>query len=244
MNLLPLDSEWERLLNVNDCLPAFAEIMNGWYPTDDEIERFVKCWLREGIPFCFHQHPAAYGRLRDTVAARLSEEPLNVGIVGSGRIGFSLNPSKQLQRFCKNRSDLDLFLVSDRWFRDLLDDYEYGVARSEELSYTLDLKTSENIARNRKTVEGSSWKGTARRGFIDSNMVPFLPKYWQSKSVLIIDRMLDDIKKEVAEPPFDWRMPDRKRLSLRVYRDWDSFFRQSQLSLQKTVEQLSKGEDN
>lgn len=95
------------------CLPSGAfECLPDPAPEDGDLEKFVRLWLTEGVPFAFKDRPIVYEALREWVAALLDIFPKDVSMVGSARIGFSLAPQKQLREFTVGSSDLDLFVVS------------------------------------------------------------------------------------------------------------------------------------
>jgi hypothetical protein len=66
-------------------------------------------------PFAFRSRPAEYEEFREEVAARLGVEGDDVVIVGSARLGFSLNPDHLLTQFT-HKSDIDLVIVSSLVF--------------------------------------------------------------------------------------------------------------------------------
>ncbi|QDT48753.1 hypothetical protein Pan258_27980 [Symmachiella dynata] len=56
-----------------------------------------------------------YFRLRTLVAGKFEVHPNDVLIVGSGKLGFSIAPSKRYQPF-GDSSDLDVVIISERFF--------------------------------------------------------------------------------------------------------------------------------
>jgi hypothetical protein len=70
--------------------------------------------------------PDEYYRLRTAVSQEFSLHTNDVLVVGSGKLGFSIAPTKQFRLFGET-SDLDVVIVSDRLF-DLIwkDVYQYS----------------------------------------------------------------------------------------------------------------------
>ncbi len=69
-----------------------------------------------------------YFDLRSYVAEKFQEHPNNVLVVGSGKLGFSVAPTKRYQLF-GDRSDIDVVIVSERLFNYVWSDllrYEIG----------------------------------------------------------------------------------------------------------------------
>jgi hypothetical protein len=71
-------------------------------------------WLLKEKGF---QNPnATYDEIKLFFADRFSLSNNNIGVVGSAKTGFSLNPDKNFRAFDKEESDIDVVLVSDKHF--------------------------------------------------------------------------------------------------------------------------------
>lgn len=66
-------------------------------------------------PWAFRASPAEYDDFRGELAHRLSVDAAEITLVGSGRLGFSLNPHHLLSAFGA-ASDLDVVIVSSATF--------------------------------------------------------------------------------------------------------------------------------
>lgn len=129
--------------------PELARLKGTYPPSDDmrtaigtgERERrtVARLWLSEGIPYAFRECPALYEEVRSWLAAQLEVHPKAVGMVGSGRIGYSMKPREWGCRYDPSSSDLDLLVVSaslfdrlkqdfQRWRRD----YDHGLVKPGE----------------------------------------------------------------------------------------------------------------
>jgi len=78
-------------------------------------ESLVDEYLFRGVPFAFRERPEEYNILLEHIATSLDVPRTSITLVGSGRIGFSLNPDKFGASF-SDKSDLDILVVSDLWF--------------------------------------------------------------------------------------------------------------------------------
>jgi hypothetical protein len=94
------------------------------YPSKDEFaelldsrdhEKIVNELLIAGVPFAFSDSPDAYDLLRSTLGAALRLPVDTMTVIGSGRMGFSLNPEKYGVPFSPE-SDLDVAVVSAELF--------------------------------------------------------------------------------------------------------------------------------
>ncbi|MGV9409729.1 hypothetical protein ACWDOP_07420 [Nocardia sp. NPDC003693] len=81
---------------------------------DKNVSYFVTARLFEGTPAIWPEE-VEYVRWRHIVADRLDVDPVGVQLVGSARLGYSLNPDKEFRVFHEN-SDLDIAIVSPEIF--------------------------------------------------------------------------------------------------------------------------------
>lgn len=98
-----------------------SESLAGEYPSADEFKRIllarsldsvVRDYLFQGTPFAFRDQPALMDTLRDHLCR---DESLNLSrrdiiVVGSGKLGFSLNPYN-FPRCFTDDSDFDVLVV-------------------------------------------------------------------------------------------------------------------------------------
>lgn len=81
----------------------------------EEPEDVVRDHIFTGEPFVFSDHPSLYSTLRGIIARGVGLAPESVILVGSAKLGFSLDPSKFGAPF-SDTSDLDLLVVSSEKF--------------------------------------------------------------------------------------------------------------------------------
>ncbi len=72
-------------------------------------------WVLSTTPFAFRSARGAYSAFRLEVSQLLDVHPADICLVGSGQLGFSLNPWHLLSAFDRS-SDLDLVVVSSDIF--------------------------------------------------------------------------------------------------------------------------------
>jgi hypothetical protein len=82
----------------------------------EDSRRFAALWLAEGVPFAFLDYPGAFQAAREVLAHDLKVSFRDVSLVGSARIGYSLNPEKFGNAFQPGVSDIDLFVVNEKLF--------------------------------------------------------------------------------------------------------------------------------
>ncbi len=92
----------------------FRELLS--QKTDSEL--LDLCLHDEVAPYVFEPTPTTWGMFRDVLGSRLDVAPTEVRIVGSGRLGFSMKPGKNLRLF-EDTSDIDVVIVDADSFDEL-----------------------------------------------------------------------------------------------------------------------------
>jgi hypothetical protein len=97
------------------------------YPTVDDFKQLllsqplsnlVEDHIFQGFPFVFRQTPEALDVLKRHLFSELGADPDNISIVGSARIGFSLNPDNFPRGFSE-ASDIDVLIVDKGLFDEI-----------------------------------------------------------------------------------------------------------------------------
>lgn len=88
------------------------------YLTSKQPTEIVQTCLFDSTPHCFAPSPELYKRFRKEICDHFDIHPQNFAIVGSAKLGFSLNPAKFGQPFAE-ASDIDVVLVSEELFQSL-----------------------------------------------------------------------------------------------------------------------------
>jgi len=202
-------------------------------PSDKEIEDFVSLWLAEGAAECFSHAPITFQLLRSFVGRRLGVLSRDVGLTGSGKIGFSLSPDKSFSDFDRQGSDLDIFVVSSEWFARLTADFNLGLRIALENRADYNERELEFLNSNREQVPRN-----IRRGFIDANKIPYHPKRFLSHSARRCFLASKKVRDYLLEEPHQWKL---KRSHIRVYRDWPAAVRQQAISVKSALQKLSAG---
>jgi hypothetical protein len=89
----------------------FIELLRTRTPLD-----IVNEYLLTGTPFAFEAEPQNYDLFRSVLANALRVQQNDVTVVGSGRIGFSLDPSRYGNPYSPTTSDIDTVIVNAELF--------------------------------------------------------------------------------------------------------------------------------
>jgi hypothetical protein len=95
-------------------LSGLREFWKEFSSLGHEVDYFVTARLFDGMPAVWPKE-LNYIRWRHLVAVELGVDPMAVQLVGSARLGYSINPKKNFKRF-DDESDLDIAVVSPELF--------------------------------------------------------------------------------------------------------------------------------
>lgn len=97
--------------------------------------QIVRKYLCHGAPYIFEAHDELYLDLKDKVADFFKVSTLNVVIIGSSKLGFSIKPD-QLWKHIHQESDIDIAIINeevfDLYWKDLFELNVKIMARTEE----------------------------------------------------------------------------------------------------------------
>jgi len=227
--------------NYLNCLPKskINELLVDRYPTPKNIleavkdmeakekEYFLRSFMSEGIPFVFSKMPLYYENIRQLIAETLEINPRDILIIGSSRLGYSLKPNKYGQLVDKN-SDIDFNIVSFNLFKKLEKCFLQWGKEYRYLYKKLKLSKKEKNSweNNIKNIPFS-----IRKGFINPIEIPNCYPLLKNIESLRIE-MTNDIEEFCNDMP--------KTISLRIYKDWLSFFKQNILTLDYLLKDIKK----
>jgi len=171
-----------------------------------------------------------YEGIREWMGMRLQIHPKNITLIGSARIGYSMSPMPAFGREFGPSSDLDFSAVDDKLFSSIVANY---------FDWESDVDAGRAVPHNAR--EKRFWDDNLKRlpdnvarGFIDPYKIPTLLKYQKVVAVMEMLFLLQERLKVTPDAP-------RVRLtSLRIYRDWNSFFQHLSLNTSLTVASFVK----
>jgi len=229
------DSAANRLLV--DRYPSSENFLDVARMIDEKEKEFLlRGFLSEGIPWIFKESPLYYENIRQLIAETLNIHPKDVLIIGSCRLGYSLC-SDNYGTCVNEQSDFDLTVISHSLFQKVKKVFlrwkkEYKFLTETSDLTRLDKKFWEN---NIKEVPRD-----ISRGFIDTIKIPV--RYPLSQSIRGLCLNLED---EINQSCKDG-IPciPKNGVSIRIYKDWSSFFKQNVLNIDYLLKDKSKKSKN
>jgi hypothetical protein len=212
--------------------PTIFENFSEQYPEAQKIQSIVKnggnyarsaiarLWLSEGIPYAFKESPILYDEIRTWLAIRLDVDPKEISMTGSARIGESLAPSKLGTKF-NDKSDLDLFIISESLLERLREDFN---------NWSFDFESDRIKPKNQQ--EEKYWKDNLSRGhsyfskgFFDAKLIPAYKDYSCAANIGNTMWLLK------AKLDLTSNAPKISEASIRCYKTWADFVRQVSINL-------------
>ncbi len=220
----------DSLKKLTDPYPPWKVVLDAAGGGREARTAVVRLWISEGIPYAFRECPAIYESVRSWLSVTLGVHAKEIGLVGSARIGASLNPRKFGKSFSCN-SDLDLFIVSEVLFGKLTEEFRQWSLAFESGTITADNPTEEKLwLNNNKAVPKN-----IRVGFLDTKYIPNHESY---PITCRIKQSMYLLSEKLKCTP---NAPAVKEASIRCYDSWDSFLRQNCLNLQDSWEKWKSG---
>lgn len=201
-----------------ETLKASASTMS-----DTDMSYVWRTWVAQGIPKLFEHNPLQFEELRKWLADQLSVSPLEIGLVGSARVGFSLAP-KKYGTVLGNHSDLDLLVVSSQVF---------SVARNDSERWLQDVRnavipsTGRYVMANFETISNN-----LRDGFLQPHMLD--SRYDSQK----LKRIAWRLGLKLSNTP---GVVTSKVKSIRIYKGWIEAERQWRRNYRLLRQHLVKG---
>lgn len=177
--------------------------------TSQEMKDFLKLYFTEGIPFAFKQNPIIFEQMKGWLSKQIDVDSKQITIIGSARIGLSLNPKKWGKPF-SDHSDLDFIIVNFELFKKYIADFQlYAEHINDKLKKRIPIRQIElaNIETMANTID---------RGFIDSNKIPNDGKYITGHKLYdVLSHLLKRLNKTE-------NCPHPRDASIRIYKDWNA----------------------
>jgi hypothetical protein len=145
--------------------------------SDEEVVQFL---LFDEIPYCFQNNLGLYKEFRSVICNNLSIHPQNFSIIGSAKIGFSLNVHKNIGKQFDESSDIDIVLVSNEMFERIW--YKLLEFR-KMIVYKLDEKAKQRFMELQKIM----FYGRIRMDKL-SNQFDYAKKWWEIFNLLSIEK--------------------------------------------------------
>ncbi|MGA3085596.1 MAG: hypothetical protein ABSE95_12515 [Thermodesulfobacteriota bacterium] len=146
---------------------------------DKQPIEVVQICLFDSPPYCFADNPFLFQTFRKEICDKFEIHPQNFTIVGSAKLGFSLNPEKIGQPFTDG-SDIDVVLVSEELFQNL---WVQLIEFQRTVLFTLD----SNIRQKFDYLQKVLFFGIIRLDKL-SNDFPFAKEWWEFFNKISTDR--------------------------------------------------------
>lgn len=200
--------------------------------TERDRKSIVRLWLTEGIPYAFRDNAGTYEEMREWLSLKLEINAKDITIVGSGRIGFSMKPAV-FGRSYDGFSDLDLTIINEKLFNHCQIDAE---------KFSKDLFSGKIVPNNEN--KSKFWNDNTARlpnmiknGYIDTSNFIGGQDY---PNILKVKDTMWKLREKLDRTA---NVFNSKKISVRVYRDWDSLVGRVSYNLNSARAEFKKQTD-
>jgi hypothetical protein len=162
--------------------------------------------------------------VRSWIGYRLQVEPRNITVIGSARLGWSLSSGHAFGKPYNDQSDLDFQIISDRLFANVVADFELWKSKIE--------RGEEQFANSFGPENLDRLPANIKYGFIDPYKIDH---HRYLEHVAIITNTQSYVRQRLQSTD---GAPAVSKVSVRVFADFDAFFRQMRINLDYALSSL------
>lgn len=215
--------------NLKDRYPTLSQLKEFYKAADpSEVLGACRAWLTEGIPWAFSNEPLLFEKVRELIANEIRIEPADIKLIGSARMGYSMNPTKVGNQF-SDTSDLDLAVVSAEYFSRCEQDF-----RKFKYDFENNIITPDNSedARWWPEIINDIDNQSQNRGFVDICLIPKNSRYLNAQTAI---NACSTVTRKLKITSFG---PTVRKCSIRVYRDTKSFIKQNRINFRSFLDKI------
>lgn len=196
--------------------------------TEAEQKSLINHYIIDNPPYAFMSIPLLFDQVKQFIGKELEVSVDCIKLIGSAKQGFSIDPNQYGKSFSE-KSDMDFTIIDVTLFEKLKRDFEtwqqaYNSKKVFPRNYTEEFYWNENIKRLPDNI---------KRGFVDHHKIPFFSSVCPTNNR--INNVLYCVRANL--PLFNI---NTKGLSLRVYKDYISFYKQIKLNTDYCMSKVTK----
>lgn len=205
-----------------------SQDLKAYYDQLSPTEQFslVNHFIIGNPPYAFRAVPLLFDQILQYIGEELQVGIDDIKLVGSATLGYSIAP-KQFGKVFSDKSDMDFTIIDQNLFRKLEEDFrrwrdEYQANRIAPKNSIEERYWKDNISRLPINIS---------RGFVDLHLLPTLSAVCPTR--IRIGEALSRVKANMESYGII-----TSRLSLRIYKDYPSFYKQLMLNTNKCMKEL------
>ena len=201
------------------------ELFKEYYQKLEKNERnsLLSHIVIKNIPFVFKDVPLLFEQIVQYLSTLLNLEHDDIKLIGSAKTGFSVSPKPDYGKTFSSESDLDFTIINEKLFCTL--ENEYNSWKDAYRNQLIIPKDSEkyywdiNIPHLQKTIA---------RGFIDTNKIP-------TRNICPYIQIINNAMYLINVKLKEYHNIVTSKASTRVYKDYNSFYKQLVLNTDKVL---------
>lgn len=193
-----------------------------------EKRSYLRHFFVNNLAYLFSDRPILYEQILQYLADKLGTSTSNIRLVGSGKIGFSMDKPPKYGTPFGPHSDLDFSIIDEEIFLKLEDEF---YSWEEQYKAGLDLPKSEREKRywdeNLSVVPNQ-----LKNGFIDTYKIPNHSPFELTRKINNCLYLIGDNLSRIHRIP-------NKKTSARVFSSWDVFLKRLKMNSEYVFKQLT-----
>lgn len=190
----------------------------------EELEQksYIHHIIINNVRFAFKENPLLYENITQYLGDKLRISKNQIKLIGSSKTGFSISPNPDYGKVFSENSDLDFAIIDESVFLESVKEYKQWKKNFEDGKYPKEIQNkywSDNF---------TNLKFQSKKGFIDTYKIP---NYLEFKTTQSLNNSLSLIVANL-QTHHDIKI---KNASARIYKDWDTFFKQLRLNTESVL---------
>ena len=196
--------------------------------TEAEQKSLINHYIIDNPPYAFMSIPLLFDQVKQFLGKELEVSVDCIKLIGSAKQGFSIDPNQYGKPFSE-KSDMDFTIIDVMLFEKLKTDFErwqqaYDSGEVSPRNKTEEYYWNENI---------KGLPNNIKRGFVDPHKIPLF------SSVCPTNNKISNVLTRVQANLSLYNIKT-KGLSLRVYKDYTSFYKQIKLNTDYCMSKIPK----
>lgn len=197
-----------------------------YFEIDDlEQKSYINHLIVNNVRYAFRNNPMLYENLTQYLADKLTINKNQIKLIGSAKTGFSISPNPDYGKAFSENSDLDFAIIDETIFTESVKEYRQWKKNFDEGKYSKEIQ-------NRFWPDNfENLKHQTKRGFIDTHKIPNFSEFKVTQGLsnslsLIVANLKTHHDLKVLNA------------SARIYKDWDTFFKQLRLNTEYVLSKI------
>lgn len=200
--------------------------LNKYYKINDlEQKSYLNHMLINNVHYAFKDNPLLYENLTQYLGDKLGVSKNQIKLIGSAKTGFSISPRPNYGKKFSENSDLDFAIIDEKIFNDSVNEFKLWKKNFDDGLYPKELQNKYWIA------NFENLKHQTKKGLLDTYKIPNFSDF------VVVQGINNSLSLIVSNLETHHNIKV-KNASARVYKNWETFFKQLRLNTEHVLSNL------